>query len=93
MATQPPSQLQDAPPNADTVTAYDLSHSKTYLRLLDAYADGATWQEAAQTILGADSVADVDRAQRMHDAHLARAQWMTRSGYRHLLQRAKENDQ
>lgn len=90
MATRPPRQLQDAPPQADTVTDYDLSHSKTYLRLLDAHADGADWQDAARIILGLDPATDPFRVGQIYGAHLARAQWMTRSGYRDLLQRAEE---
>lgn len=93
MATRPPPQLQDAPPQADTVTDYDLSHSKTYLRLLDALADGADWQDAARIVLGLDPKSDAVRAREIHDAHLARAQWMTRSGYRDLLKRAEDTGQ
>jgi Uncharacterized conserved protein (DUF2285) len=93
MATRPPAQLQDAPPQADAVTDYDLSHSKTYLRLLDALADGADWRDAARIVLGLDPAGDPVRARQIHDAHLARAQWMTRSGYRDLLQRAEDTNQ
>lgn len=90
MATRPPPRLQDAPPEADTVTDYDLSHSKTYLRLLDAHADGADWQDVVRIILGLDPTSDPVRVRQIYCAHLARAQWMTCSGYRNLLQRADE---
>ena len=93
MASRPPLPLQDAPPEAETVTDYDLGHSRTYLRLLDAHADGADWREAARLILGLDPLVDSERARRAHDAHLARAQWMTRSGYRDLLKRADAGGQ
>jgi predicted secreted protein len=92
MATRRPPPLQDEPPAADQVTDYDLGHSTTYLRLLDAQADGADWREAAQIILGLDPSANAERARRIHDSHLARAQWMTRSGYRDLLRRADDAD-
>ncbi|HEV2605627.1 MAG TPA: DUF2285 domain-containing protein [Microvirga sp.] len=92
MASRPPLPLQDAPPEAETVTDYDLGHSRTYLRLLDAHADGADWREAAHLILGLDPSTDSDRARRTHDAHLARARWMTRCGYRDLLRRAEASE-
>jgi hypothetical protein len=92
MATRPPPQLQDAPPQADSVTDYDLAHSKIYLRLLDAHAEGADWEEAARLILGLDARPDPEHVRRIHDAHLARAQWMTRTGYRDLLRRAEHNE-
>jgi hypothetical protein len=39
----------------------------------------------AQLFLSLDLAADLDRAQLVYDAHLARARWMTRVGYRLLL--------
>lgn len=81
----------DAPPDADTVTDYDLRHGKIYLRLLDAAADGADWREAVAVVMGLDPAAEPERARRIHDSHLERARWMTRVGYRHLLQRAATN--
>lgn len=86
------SPLEDAPPASDRVTDYDLAHAVTYLRLLDALADDADWREAAKIVLGLDPDGDPHRAQRVHAAHLARAQWMTHSGYRDLLQRAADED-
>ena len=73
--------IADAPPADEHVTDYDLTHSKTYLRLLDADAAGADWREAASIVLGLDPMADAARAQRVHGAHLARARWMTKTGY------------
>jgi len=92
MATRPPLQLDENPPTADTVTDYDLKHSTTYLRLLDAHADGVAWQEAARVIMGLEPTADAERIRRIHDSHLARAQWMTRKGYRDLLKRAEQSE-
>lgn len=91
MATRRP-PLEDAPPASPRVTDYDLAHAVTYLRLLDAQADGADWREVARIVLDLDPTADSERARRVHDAHLARAQWMTREGYRDLLQRAADED-
>lgn len=73
------------PPNEHTLTDYDRQHLITYLRLLDAEADQADWREAARLVLGADPVGDEDNARAIWKSHLARAQWMAREGYRHLL--------
>jgi hypothetical protein len=79
------SSFRDSPPADDGVTDYDRAHSVTYLRLLDAQADGATWQEAASIIMGFNLDGDAERARRVHASHLERALWMTRVGYQHLL--------
>jgi hypothetical protein len=55
------------------------------MRLLDAEAAGVAWQEAAQIILGLDPVADTSHAYKVYTSHLARAQWLATSGYKHLL--------
>ena len=81
-AAQP---ISDAPPASDHLTDYDRSHLKTYLRLLDAAAENADWREVATIVLGIDPEADPERAHRVHSAHLERARWMTRAGYRDLL--------
>jgi hypothetical protein len=80
-------QLDDAPPASSSVTEYDLAHKITYLRLLDAATDAADWREVARIVLGLDPEQDEARARRIHDSHLARARWMTESGYRDLLRR------
>ena len=72
-------------PRSGTLTGYDEAHTITYLRLLDADADGADWREVAQEVLGCDPETDPDCARRTYDSHLARARWMTTHGYRHLL--------
>ena len=74
----------DAPPLSNHVTDYDHAHTIIYLRLLDAAADQADWREAARIVLGLDVDGDPQRARRVHDAHLARARWMTTTGYREL---------
>lgn len=75
----------DEPPKSAVLTTYDREHMKLYLRLLDAETDGADWREAVQILFGIDPVSDPGRARRIHDAHLARAHWMTEHGYRQLV--------
>ena len=77
--------LLDAPPNEVCVTGYDLAHAIHYLRLLDAAAEDADWREVATLVLGLDCEADPEWARHVHAAHLERARWMTREGYKHLL--------
>ena len=77
--------LAAAPPDGDVLTAYDRAHFVTYLRLLDADAMGVDWKETAHSVLSLNLAADVDAARRVYDAHLTRARWMTRAGYRQLL--------
>nr|WP_241565292.1 DUF2285 domain-containing protein [Sinirhodobacter populi] len=55
------------------------------MRLLDAAADGADWREAVEVLFGIDPIREPDRARHVHGSHLARAHWMTHTGYRHLL--------
>ena len=77
--------FQDRPPESDRLTAYDESHLAVYIRLLDADAEGADWREAVQIIFGLDPERDPERARVVHQSHLARARWMTTTGYRELL--------
>lgn len=78
--------VDDLAPTAPEVTIYDEVHFVTYLRLLDADADGADWREVAQIVLHRDPAAD--RSRPCWESHLARAQWMTRTGYRRILEQA-----
>ncbi|CAO3456118.1 hypothetical protein [Azospirillum argentinense] len=75
----------DVAPTGETLTDYDRLHLVTYLRLLDAAADGADPDEVARIVLRIDPDEEPERARRAHASHLARARWMTESGYRHLL--------
>jgi hypothetical protein len=75
----------DQPPDSSVLTPYDREHLKTYLRLLDAEADGACWEEAVTVIFGLDPDKDAQRAARVYTTHLARAKWMTENGFRHLV--------
>lgn len=77
--------FEDTAPSGNELTAYDRAHVKLYMRLLDATADGADWREVVQVLFGIAPDAEPDRAKHVHDTHLARAQWMTHTGYRHLL--------
>ena len=84
------SHIADTAPSELTLTGYDMEHLVAYLRLLDAEADGADWQDVAQIVLEADPAQGPERARRMWASHLARAQWMTEVGYRQLLQGGAE---
>jgi len=64
---------------------YDELHLVMFFRLIDAAEEGADWREAVSIIFGLDPMRDPNRAQLVHDRHLARARWMTETGYRHLL--------
>ena len=80
-------EFEDAPPQPESLTDYDERHFITYNRILDANAEGADWREVAHILFGIDAGQEPDRAKLVHDNHLARAKWMTESGYRHLLAR------
>lgn len=80
--------VEDDAPTLNLITPYDEQHLVTYIRLLDAQADGADWREVAQIVLHRDPVADPDRTRHCWESHLARARWMTKIGYRRLLEQA-----
>lgn len=77
--------VSDEVPRAARLTPYDVRHAATYLRLLDAEADGADWREVARLVLGLDPRREPERAYRVWQDHLARAQWLSAYGYRHIL--------
>lgn len=77
--------VSESAPTELVLTAYDEEHLITYLRLLDADEEGADWKEVARIVLHINPEADPERARRTFESHLARAKWMTESGYRHLL--------
>jgi len=83
MPQQP--NVADTAPNKPFLTGYDEQHLVTYLRLLDTYAEGADWREVATIVLQIDPEKEPQRARRACESHLARAKWMTETGYRHLL--------
>jgi type VI secretion system activator RovC-like protein len=80
--------FENRPPDGDKLTGYDEQHLSTYLRLLDAADEGADWREAVRIIFGLDPMREPERARVVYDSHLARARWMSQTGYRHLLYRS-----
>ncbi|RWK58025.1 DUF2285 domain-containing protein [Mesorhizobium sp.] len=88
MPKKPPldPDVADEAPQSPILTGYDEEHFVTYLRLLDAAADDADWREVARVVLNIDPEREPDRAHRAWETHLARARWMTTTGYRFLLQ-------
>lgn len=83
--------VYDEAPTGSYITAYDEHHYVTYLRLLDAKAEGAHWTEAARIVLHRDPVADELRTYRCWQSHLERALWLSREGYRRILEQAATN--
>ena len=83
--------VADVAPTDSVLTLYDEEHITTYLRMLDADAEGADWREVAQIVLHIDPELEHDRARRAFDSHLTRAKWMTEHGYRHLLRGGASN--
>lgn len=75
----------DQPPIEASLTAYDQSHLKQYLRLLDADAEGADWHEVVEVVFGLSATAEPQRAFQVYATHLARAKWMTENGFCELL--------
>lgn len=74
----------DLAPNAAHLTAYDRARLGDYLRLLDAEASGADWEEVAQVVLGVDPQIDPKRCKRMYRSHLERARWVSAQGFADL---------
>lgn len=84
--------VDDEAPGGPDITIYDEEHFVTYLRLLDAQADCADWTEVARIVLHRDPVAEEARTRNCWESHLARAQWMTKQGYRRILEQAVEEE-
>jgi len=80
----PPIDLDvaDLAPSHPALTPYDEQHAITYMRLLDADAEGADWREVARIVLHIDPEREPDRARRAFDSHLARARWAARESRR-----------
>ncbi len=77
--------IAETAPTEPQLTDYDRAHLRTYLRLLDAAIEGASWEEATVIVLDIDVMAEPDRARRVHEEHLTRARWLSQNGYRELL--------
>jgi hypothetical protein len=69
--------VADAAPADSMLTPYDHEHMVTYLRLLDANAEGTDWQEVARIVLHIDPRRESARARKAFDSHLSRAKWMS----------------
>ena len=54
--------IADVAPTDPTLTPYDEQHLITYLRLLDADAEGADWREVAKIVLHIDPDREPERA-------------------------------
>lgn len=78
-------EIADRAPTDLMVTDYDRAHLVTYLRLLDAEAAGAAWEEAAELLLRIDPVKGRDTARLRYESHASRARWMAAGGYLDLL--------
>jgi hypothetical protein len=91
MPSHPPDpKVDDLAPTEEALTAYDDEHISTYLRMLDAEAENADWQEVALIVLHIDPEREPERARRAYESHLTRAKWISNKGYRHLLRRASD---
>ena len=62
--------IAETAPTEPQLTDYDRVHLRTYLRLLDAAIEGASWEEATFIVLGIDVMTEPDRARRVHEEHL-----------------------
>ncbi len=58
--TQLDPDVADNIPWSEDITPYDEEHLVTYLRLLDAEAEGAAWPEVARIVLHRDHQRDVN---------------------------------
>jgi hypothetical protein len=81
-------EVDDLAPVHPDITIYDEIHFITYLRLLDAEVDRADWTEVARIVLHRDPAAEEARTRTCWESHLARAHWMTKVGYRKILEQA-----
>ena len=84
-------RFADMAPTDRAFTVYDEAHLVDYLRLLDAKAEGADWKEVAGIVLHRDPVGDEFRTRRCWQSHLERAQWLSREGYKRILEQAAAN--
>jgi hypothetical protein len=77
--------VADEAPTSPVLTGYDEERILTYIRLLDAASEDADWREVAKIVLHLDPEKEPERAYRAWETHLARARWMTTTGYKYLL--------
>ncbi len=60
-------------------------HFTTYMQLLDASADNASYEEMARLILGIDPEREPERARNAARSHLDRVNWLVTAGYKELF--------
>ena len=60
--------VADLAPCGPDLTVYDEEHGITYLRMLDAAAEGADWREVSLIVLHIDPAREPDRARRAFDS-------------------------
>jgi Uncharacterized conserved protein (DUF2285) len=77
--------VADTAPSDAMLTAYDEEHFVTYLRMLDADAEGADWRDVARIVLHLDPDREPDRARKAFESHLSRAKWISGHGYDQAL--------
>ncbi|GAB1715781.1 MAG: hypothetical protein NTAFB05_08230 [Nitrobacter sp.] len=80
--------VEDEAPTGPDITPYDEQHYVTYLRLLDASRDGADWAEVSRIVLRRDPIAEELRTRHCWESHLVRAEWLSKGGYRRILEQA-----
>jgi predicted SprT family Zn-dependent metalloprotease len=64
-------EVADIAPDDAILTPYDYEHIVIYLRLLDANAEDADWQEVSRIVLHIDPEHEPARARRAHETHFA----------------------
>jgi Uncharacterized conserved protein (DUF2285) len=77
--------VADTAPSDAALTVYDEEHFVTYLRMLDADAEGADWRDVARIVLHLDPDREPDRARKAFESHLSRAKWISGQGYEQVL--------
>jgi len=77
----------DEVPWSETLTDYDDAHFPIYMKLLIAAADEASVEEMAKDIFGIDPAQEPERAEKTVNSHVARANWIVKSGYKELFAR------
>ncbi len=77
--------IADSAPSEPQLTDYDRTRFAIYVRLLDAADEGARWEEVSRIVLGIDPLREPARAKKAYDTHLARAQWLSKQGYKEFL--------
>ena len=82
-----PPDVADLAPSDPVLTAYDQEHAVTYMRLLDADAEGADWREVVRIVLHIDPDREPDRARKAFDQPSRSRQMDDKDGYWHLIRR------